>query len=285
MNETIKKQIAEALRTYCERFESQNKAANSMKGVSAATISHMLSGKWELIKDTMWRGVAAQIGFKVGDVWQAVETRDYKIMTGLLADAQVNSLVFAVTGNAGTGKTFAMKSYAELNKRAYLLHCAEFWNKRMFLQELLSAMGRDYAGYSIADMMYEVVSELKRQEEPLIMIDEADKLTDAVLQFFITLYNQLEGHCAIVMCATNHLAKRLQRGVKLNKRGYNEIFSRVGRRCIELKGLGAADISAICRANSVEDAADIKSVIDDSEGDLRRVKRKIHAIKRRNNND
>ena len=49
MENLKKQQIANALRTYCERYASQNKAANSLKNVSAATISQMLNGNWELI--------------------------------------------------------------------------------------------------------------------------------------------------------------------------------------------------------------------------------------------
>lgn len=281
MENIEKSKIATALRAYCERRGSQNKAANSLKNVSSATISKALSGDWELIKDDMWRNIAAQVGCKQ-DGWQAVETRDYKLLTGLLADAQQNALVMAITGDAGTGKTFAMRAYCEANKNAYLLQCAEFWNKKMFLQELLSVMGRSPSGFSIAEMMHECVSELKRQDAPILLLDEADKLTDGVLQFFITLYNSLEGHCAIIMCATSHLSKRLKRGVKLNKRGYNEIFSRVGRKCVELKGLGAADIAAVCRANGIDAAELVKQVVDDSEGDMRRVRRKIHALKQQN---
>ncbi|MDR3132545.1 MAG: AAA family ATPase [Prevotellaceae bacterium] len=278
MDNLTKKQIAEKLQVYCDHKGSQNKAANSLKGVSASTVSHVLNNDWALIKDEMWRSIAAQIGYKP-DAWQAIETRDYKLLTGILTDAQDNALVMAITGDSGTGKTFALRRYCDSTRNAYLLQCAEYWNKKMFLQELLGTMGRDYSGYSIGDMMYECVNELKKQNNPIIIIDEGDKLTDSVLQFFIPLYNSLEGHCAIILCATSHLNKLLKRGVRLNKRGYNEIFSRVGRKCIELKGLGAADITAVCRANGVDDAALIKEVIDDSEGDLRRVRRKIHAIK------
>ena len=39
-----KKQIAEQLRAYCGQKGSQNKAANSMNGVSSATISKILAG-------------------------------------------------------------------------------------------------------------------------------------------------------------------------------------------------------------------------------------------------
>jgi hypothetical protein len=149
----------------------------------------------------------------------------------------------------------------------------------MFLQELMAAMGRETAGLTIGEMMYDVVSELKKQQNPLIVFDEADKLADFVLYFFITLYNQLEDQAGIVHCATNYLEKRINWGVKLNKKGYNEIYSRIGRKCVTLKGLSASDISAVCMANGVTEKAQLQEIIADSESDLRRVKRKIHALK------
>lgn len=151
------------------------------------------------------------------------------------------------------------------------------------MQELLTAMGRDYTGYSVGEMMAEVVRNLKVTHKPLIIIDEADKLTDQVLYFFITLYNQLEDECGIVLMATNHLEKRLRKGLRLNKKGYNEIWSRIGRKCIELKGVGAADIVAVCEANGVTSRTEIEKIINDSDSDLRRVRRKIHGVKKAEN--
>lgn len=275
--ENIRKQnIVNALRDYCDRYDSQNKAANSLKNVSAATISQMLNNNWELIKDDMWRNVAAQIGYKE-EKWEAVETRGFKRLNKYLQDAQDNSLVMAITGDAGTGKTFTIKNYIANTRQAYLLCCNEYWNRKMFLSELLTSLGRDYTGFTVGEMMHEAVRTLKVQESPLLILDEADKLSDQVLYFFITLYNQLEDECGIVLCATNHLCKRIERGIKLNKKGYNEIWSRLGRRCIELKGVSAADITAICEANGITASDAIDNIINDSEGDLRRVRRKIHA--------
>lgn len=278
MNTTKKQQITTHLRKYCERYESQNKAAASMKGVSSATISQMLNGNWELIKDEMWRNVASQIRYKE-EQWDAVETRDFKVINHLLSDAKENSLVLAITGNAGTGKTFTVRKFSEQTKRVYLLCCNEYWNRKLFLAELLLSMGKDYSGYTVGEMMQEAVRGLKMQDKPLLILDEADKLSDQVLYFFITMYNQLEDECGIILCATNHLEKRLKRGIKLNKKGYNEIWSRIGRKCIELKGVSAGDIAGICHENGIEDQKLIDEVVYDSEGDLRRVKRKIHAIK------
>lgn len=283
MENLKKQQIANALRTYCERYESQNRAANSLKGVSAATVSQMLNQNWELIRDDMWRNVHAQIGYKE-DKWETVETGDYKRMITLLNDVQQSSLVMGITGDAGTGKTFACKQYTANNRQVYLLCCNEYWNRKLFLTELLTAMGRDYTGFTVGEMMNEAVRTLKIQENPMVILDEADKLSDQVLYFFITLYNHLEDECGIVLCATSHLEKRIKRGIKLNKKGYNEIWSRLGRKCIHLKGVTAADVAAICTANGIDGAGDINSVIDDCESDLRRVKRRVHAISRKRNN-
>lgn len=276
---TEKQNITTSLTDYVARYNSQNAASKSLKGVSSATISQVLNGNWDLIKDTMWRNIASQIGY-TSNIWEPVETRDFKILSYILQDAQSNGLVFGITGEAGTGKSFALKQYAAGHKRAYLLQCNEYWNRKYFLGELLSSMGRDYSGLTVAEMMGEVVRILKSTESPLIIMDEADKLTDQVLYFFITLYNQLEDHCGIVLVATDHLEKRVKKGLRLNKRGYKEIFSRIGRKFIELKGVGSTDITQICLANGLTDRKDIRMVMEESEGDLRRVKRKIHALKK-----
>jgi len=279
MNTQEKKQITEVLNTYCERYESQNKAAHSLQGVSPATITQVLKGNWEKINDNMWRTIASQIGYEANK-WIAVETANYKDLYAYLQDAQEFSNVFAITGNAGTGKSFTMRHYTKANKRSYMLQCNEYWNRKMFMQELLTAMGRDYSGYTVGEMMMEVVRELKKQERPLIIMDEADKLTDQVMYFFITLYNQLEDHCGIVMCATDHLEKRIRRGLKLNKKGYKEIYSRIGRKFIELDGVNSTDVVSICMNNGISHQKAIKDIVEDCEWDLRRVKRKIHAMKR-----
>ena len=94
-----KEQIRTKLAEFCEIKGGQNKAANSMRGVSPATISQVLNNNWDLISEEMWRTIASQIGYDPR-AWVVVETRGYKRMYGLLQDAQDNSLVFAVTGDA-----------------------------------------------------------------------------------------------------------------------------------------------------------------------------------------
>jgi Cdc6-like AAA superfamily ATPase len=280
MNRIKKEQIINLLFEYCERYESQAKAAKSLKDVSGATINQMLNHNWEFISDSMWRNVATQIGYKENP-WELVDTMDHISMTKVLDDAKANSLVMAICGAAGTGKSFTIKHFQASRKNAFALYCNEFWNKKTFLREILRSMGRNFEGLSMEELMHEVIHGLKTTENPILIFDEADKLSDSVLYNFISIYNQLEDDCGIILCATNHLEKSLKKGVELNKKGYNEIWSRIGRRCVNLKGVSAGDIVAICEANGVQDHNDIQAIIKDSEGDLRRVKRKIHALKQK----
>lgn len=274
-----KEMIRVRLGEYCEMKGSQKRAATSLVGVSPATVTQIVTGKWELINEKMWRSIAAQIGVKQTR-WNIVETRNYKALSEIFADAQENALVLAVCGEAGTGKSLTAAHYGAENPNVYVLACSEYWNRKTFLRELLRVMGKNPAGDTVGDMVDDVVMELKRRENPLIILDEADKLSDQVMFFFITFYNKLEDYCGIVLMATDYLEKKVRRGLRLNKKGYKEIYSRIGRRFVAMPGLSETDISDVCRANGVEGLREIDTVKKDCEGDLRRVKRKCHAFNR-----
>ena len=284
MKKTEKQAIAERLQAYVASKESQNKAAKTLKGVSPATVSQVLNGNWELISEDMWRTIATQIGYDARK-WVVVETEGYDSMYEVLSDAQENALVFAVIGDAGCGKSQAIKVYGERNRNTLVLSCSEYWNRKQFLMELLRSLGVDAAGCTVVDMMADAVQQLKRREGVLLVLDEADKLSDQILYFFITLYNQLEDHIGIVLCATQHLEKRIVRGVRNNRKGYREIYSRIARKFVQMPVVNASDIAAVCMANGITDKKTISEIVDDSDCDLRRVKRLVFAAKQSSNND
>ena len=284
MKKTEKQAIAERLQAYVESKESQNKAAKTLKGVSPATVSQVLNGNWELISEDMWRTIATQIGYDARK-WAVVQTEGYNEMYEVLSDAQENALVFAVIGDAGCGKSQAIKVYGERNRNTLVLSCSEYWNRKQFLVELLRSLGVDAAGCTVVDMMADAVHQLKRREGVLLVLDEADKLSDQILYFFITLYNQLEDHIGIVLCATQHLEKRITKGVRNNRKGYREIYSRIARKFVQIPAVNASDIAAVCMANGITDKKTINEIVDDSDCDLRRVKRLVFAAKNSSNND
>jgi DNA transposition AAA+ family ATPase len=279
MTHQDKIQTVEALEQFIVQKGSQNQVANGMPGVSAATLSQMRNHKWDLIADDMWRKVAKYVGVAASG-WNYAETRNSSDLMLFFNDSQQFSLVMAITGKAGAGKSETAKKYEAENKNAFLLSCNEYWDKRWFLRELLAKMGKEHSGLTLPEMMHKAVLLLKSLESPIIILDEADKLADNVLLFFITLYNELENHCGIVLMATHFLEKRIKRGVAMEKKGYREIYSRVGLRFIELESTSYSDVEKICKANGIEDPAIIRTISKDCDGDVRRVRRLIFSNKR-----
>ena len=60
--------IRDALLEYCGNYPSQNRASESLNGVSAATVSQICNQKYTSISDDMFSRIAAQIGFSM-DRW------------------------------------------------------------------------------------------------------------------------------------------------------------------------------------------------------------------------
>ena len=282
MTQQDKLTIVENLELYIAQKGSQNKVAAEMKSVSAATLSQMRNHNWDNIAPEMWRKVGAFLGIGTKE-WQFAETKNSTELLEFFKDAQTDALVLAITGNSGSGKTGTAKKYEAENQNMFRLSCNEYWDRKWFLRELLSKMGKETDGMTMPEMMQKAVLTLKSASHPLIILDEADKLADAVLLFFITLYNELEGHCGIIIMATQYLEKRIRRGIAQQKKGYREIYSRVGLRFIELEPISYADVKSICIANGVTDESTIRTISKDCDGDIRRVKRLVFANKRVSN--
>lgn len=274
----MKNQIKKALEDLVARKGSQAKAAASLRGVSSATISLILSGKGDEVRESMWLNLQEQLLDK--KQMAVAETAIYNEMTTLLKSAQEDRLVMSLVANAGSGKTFTSKQYEVENKEVYRVACSEFWTKNDFVDELLRSLGESSDGYSKKERINRAIEVIKRKRNPLIIFDEFDKLNDNVWFFFITLYNELENKCGIVLLSTDYIRFRIEKGLRLNKRGYNEFWSRLGRRCIKLEPIAYEDIKAVCEANGISNSSAIEDIARDSEGDLRRVARKIYSSKK-----
>ena len=176
--------IAQELREYCQKFNSQNRAAAAI-GIAPATVSAILNNDWALVSDAMFTKVADAIGYEASS-WQAIETKVWKNFNKILSDAQENAFVMAITSDAGSGKTFTSKNYVKSHAEAYHISCKSYWTKKDFLIEIGRAIGNRTDGKRVTILVDEIINTLRwRDSKPLLILDEADKLSDTVLQLFI----------------------------------------------------------------------------------------------------
>lgn len=287
MNELSNKEkdvIRERLRAYVAKYPSQNKAVGSLKNVSVGTVSNIVNGKYENISDEMFRNIAAQVGGRVQETgWQIVETSAYQEIRYALDDAQRWRNVTWIIGEAGCGKTTTARLYTEENREVFYILCSEDMKKGDFVREIAHKVGIKTDGHNIREIWSLILDDVIQMEAPLLIFDEADKLTEPVFHYFISLYNKLEDKSGIVFLSTDYIKKRISLGLRHQKPGYKEFFSRMGRKYFELEETSPADVYSICVANGVQDKKKIEEVIRDAEPcdfDLRRVKKAIHRTKR-----
>ncbi len=277
MNQKEKIAIVDQLRLFVAQKGSQNKAAASLKGVSSAVVSHLINGIWDQYSDDMFRKIGAQIGYNSKD-WQFAPTTNSLEVYNMLEDAKTNALVLSIIGRASAGKSTATKKFESENPNVTRIECGQYWDRKHFLTEILYQLGDKNPPLRIADMMRAIVLKLKSMDMPQLIIDEVDKIDDKVLLFLITLYNELKGHCSIIILATYYLKKRFEDGIRLRKKGYEELVSRFGR-FFELEDTSYQDIKVLCEANGLTDENNIKIIARNSKGDLRAVSDSIIALR------
>lgn len=278
----MKEQVRSALIAYRSNYPTLNRAAESLQGVSSATVSQLCNGKYELISDEMFVRIATQIGFAF-DSWNLHEGKTFKEITFTLSDAQAYKNVTWVVGDAGCGKTTAAIEYRRTHRNVFYILCSEDMRRSDFVREIAKQVGAPTDTTNLRDMLENAISMISFLGNPLLIFDEGDKLTDSVFNYFISIYNRLEGHSGIVFLSTDYIKRRMEAGLRYNKKGYKEINSRIGRRFFDVSPTEENDIYAICQANNLTDRADIEEVLKDakrSDNDLRRVKRCIHRQKR-----
>lgn len=265
--------------------------------VSSGTISQMVNGNHDLIKPEMWMKVGSALGYTIAE-WQIAETMGFRKVSNICNDAKNERLFMILSEGAGVGKSESLKSFysQHAEQQVYYIQCRE-WSKRDFLTELCRALGIDVGKHHLPiDKLGAKVTAFfsqKSNQRPLLLVDEADKLKDAALRWFIHLYNENDEKMGCVIAGTDHLEKRIRDGVRLRRLGFDELESRFGRSYLHLAGSTLKDIRLICQANGItnpqkqadifKECGPVQKMVATAEGqqsikvveDLRRVKRII----------
>lgn len=274
--------IRDALIEYCSNYPSQNRASESLNGVSAATVSQICNSKYTSISDDMFSRIATQIGYSL-EHWALIESDTFNRITFAMTDAQNNKLTTWVVGDAGCGKTTAAIEYRRTHRNVYYILCSEDMRKSDFVREIAKQVGAPVDGTNLRDILEYAISMIAFLNNPLIIFDEGDKLTDSVFSYFISIYNRLENKAGIIFLSTDYIQRRVKNGLRFNKKGYKEIHSRIGRKFYDVNVATEQDVYAICQANGLTEPTEIRRVLREAqqgEYDLRRVKRVVHACKR-----
>jgi DNA transposition AAA+ family ATPase len=248
-------EIRTAINNYCQaKGVSKNELA-TQSGVSSATLSKIENRKWDDIDGKLWR----KIWHKVSDANTPgiFSTADYSSCQKACETARKNHFMIGITADTGVGKTTALSAYAMRRNVFYVAYDKTMKPKQFFIA-LLREMGIAFDG-SINDMVNRLADELNTLDKPLVIIDEAGKITHTMILYLHVLRDKTNKNCGIVLAGMPYFKSNLEKLSNKQKEGYAEFMRRVNI-WHELTGLTRSEIQYICHEHGITDVDLIRTM-------------------------
>ncbi len=281
-----KDEIRTMLQAYVARYGgSTMRAADSLRGVSKTSVRSILAERYDNISDAFWRNLRGQICTPEANNWVVVDTPVVNDLLFCFREAQEDMDFTWAISAPGSGKTEAAKKYVRENRNAFHMQCDEAMAKSTFAIELSRVVGlRVNTQKNARKIIIDAIERLSELDSPLIIFDEADKLSDSIIYFFITIYNHLKDKVGVVFISTDYMVRRMKEGLRLCRKGYPELYSRIGSNFYIVDHNEPYHVDAIIRANGISSEHIVAELVEDtikSDMNLRRTCLKVRKTKKR----
>lgn len=246
-----KNEIRKAIEDYCKaKSISRNELAIQI-GVSSATLSNIVNEKWESIDAKMWTKINNHLKPTTAKIFN---TSDFNAVMNLCNKVKENHFMAGLTAETGMGKTTALQAFTRKENVFYIYYDANMKPKNFFY-ELGKLMGYDYEA-NVYEQVKKACDTLNTLHNPLIIIDEAGKLTDAMLLTLHVLRDKTIKNCGIILAGMPYFRANLIKKANKQKTGISEFLRRV-MIWNELEGLKNSEIDFICESHSITDKKEI----------------------------
>ena len=192
-------------------------------GVSGATLSNIENLNTENISEEMWLRVWNYVR---PDTWQTVNTTNFSTVFAVCEEARSKGRMLGLVGSTGYGKTTALRAFEQGHKQVHYIACQKTMRPRQFFQKLLQQMGI-YTTGNMYELVERIAAEINAQARPLVLIDEAGKLTATHMLYLHDLRNLTEGHAGLVLAGVEYFKTNLEKAVARQKEGMPEFFDRI----------------------------------------------------------
>lgn len=234
---------------------SKNRLASKI-GVSPAVLTFIDQQQQDNLSEEMLLKVINAL--KPSGRFSILGTSNYNSIQSICQKTQAHSLLNAIIGYTGAGKTTALYDYYRGGQNVYYIECKNSMNRRQFLHALLLEMGINYMG-TVYEMVKQISDHLNSHKKPLVIIDEAGKVSTNVLLDLHDIRNATLYNAGFILAGCEYFQRDMEKAVQKEKPGYPEFHSRIVNWNV-LNRPTKAEISAICKGNGVDDDEFIKDL-------------------------
>jgi DNA transposition AAA+ family ATPase len=277
---TSKSTIAQALRRHHQHqglsYAHIADAISALYGnVSKTTVSNIITGDEAALNSlspVIWYRVKCYLG--MASDWDIYDTYQYTNIVATLEAAQSQSSIYMITGQTGVGKTTAYLSYQAGYKYVYVVTCAAEMNKKEFIVAIAEAMGLDRSGTKYK-LISRIAERLKREDHPLVILDECGKLPTHFLSAIQTIYELTHKKAGFVLSGVSYLYDNLAKASSQKKVAMPELEGRIRGYTHLTTHPSQEDMRNIAILNGVN-PADARKLAQDE--DVRNFRDLYHAV-------
>jgi DNA transposition AAA+ family ATPase len=240
-NEALYEQFFSIVGSAEEGKKISQSAAAKQLGYSSSVVSRYKNKTYAGAVKPFEEAVAAWLGRVVRrgirlDV-PTTETAAMDSIRKALAIAQDEADIAVIVGESGTGKTTAVRRYVEESKSAILIEVDSSFTKNVLVAEIARACGVEQKG-GLTTVIGRIVEAL-RGRDTVVIIDEADYLSDACLELVRRVINDKAG-CGAALVGLPRLEYKLRN----LRNDHDQLRSRVGV-LLKIKKLTRQDAAKI----------------------------------------
>lgn len=215
--------------------------------ISESSLTQILKGTYVSSPSPLLAKVEqgmANVDEAQGGGTMVVETSMYRLAVAACGMARRYHNFAVLTGNVGTGKTFALKHYAATHPNTHLVEATP----TMTMRSMVKMLGRVVAGMDgrgCADERFQAVVDVLKGTDSLLILDEAETLSSPILHTLRRL-RDLTG-VGIVLAGTEHLHGL----IKPEHGAFGQIRSRTGFWPAPVKAITRDDAAALIQGSFV----------------------------------
>lgn len=248
-----------ALRQYIDNLISRGSSAAELSrrcGVTDAAMSQFRKDKYAANDDQLAEKIATGLYYFENSRNVVDTVTSYRQVKTAFVTARNKRKWFCISSRSGSGKTQSLIDlYNVYGDGAVIYLKCRKWSSHKFLMRLATAMGEKVNRYMDNDDLLDIcAAHMNRtaDRKPILLIDDAGKLTHSAMNCLIPLYDDTLGRMGCLVAGTETLERNIKRYVGRIE-GYDEIDGRFGRNYISLLGATKKDVINICLANGVQD--------------------------------
>ena len=261
-----------------EKGLSQSDVAKAI-GMSPATVSNYLNGTYKGDVNKVNDKIAAYLRLEENRRQEAegkteyVRTQSGRRIADILRLAHATGNPVVIIGQAGLGKTSALYDYHAQNPDTLLVESDPTYNAKVLLAKLAKSCGVPTDGS--LNLLMERLTERLKDSGRLIMIDEAENLPLKALECVRRLHDKTDVGLALVGMP------RLLTNLRGRYGELKQLSSRVNFKLDLGDALDDEELTEIVVGNlKTEDAAVVAELVAAAEGNVRRLVKMLHGVRR-----